>query len=259
MAHCVFDEVMNRHPNADIHWHTMELYHHAIRYPGLNPINPAYTIVAWPGSKDEELTVYEDMKRYCRLHYDKVYIPQHYPDHPNLPAGEHLIDRMYRHAGFEPRYPRRINFRPTLHEVAEARGVINEIDGPYITVNLNGVSSGRALTVEQVQEIAYELAVEVVTGDETVPGCKRADVSFAAWREIIANSELHIGGCTGTKWLAASTQVPQIVIDNSIDPGHLVGLREARIKDDGLISVVPPNDTQAIIEQARAWCHQEAA
>ena len=239
MATAVLAEVRKRHPNDHITWMCLDCYRDVIDG---HPMIDSY--IAWPmfpgiPRTQQELQCWDDMKTYADRMFDELYIPQHYPDHWRAGdnSGVHLIDQMFRHAGFDPVYPRRLTMAP-----------LDVQDTPVwtdVAINTTGVCQGSLWTDDQWTEfkrLCADRTWRVVDGDT-------AGLKWRDWALTINAAYAYVGLDSGGSWLAAATRTPQVVMRSSTNdnPKWLTGFTEARVRDaDEFVELIDPTPAEVI-------------
>lgn len=209
-------------------------------------------VIEWPlvpgrTRISQERERWAEMKAYAAEHFDRVIVPQLFPDHrwEDMPD-VHLMDQMATYATGE-QWPRSytgstvtpIGFRPDPASWLAGRRIVDgsrEALPNVVAVNTFGVTQRRPWIPEHYTELERRLRdVGVVTlrGEADDGGMM---YPLATWQSVIAHSDCYIGLDSGGTWLAASTATPQIVIyhPDPTMPRWLTGLRAARVKQDQL-------------------------
>lgn len=220
MATAVLAEVRRLHPNDQITWICLDEYREVIADLRLIDSYIAWPLIPGIKRQHQELERWAEIKQYAARTFDKVYIPQHYPDHyfTNTRPGLHLIDQMFLNAGLGP-----LDSYSLQHWPSESRWE------SLVTLNSAGVSQGSLWTPAQWDELAkmiQDAGYDVEDGNKS--GC-----TWRQWRKRIGVSSVYVGLDSGGTWLAATTDTPQIVMRSSRNdnPKWLTGFAEARVKD----------------------------
>jgi hypothetical protein len=249
MATAVLAAVRRKHPTDNITWMCLDEYREVLADL---PLIDSY--IAWPltpGIKrqHQELERWTEIKRYAARTFDKVYIPQHYPDHffHNTRPGLHLIDQMFLNAALEPDEDRHVGHYRRDHIVRT--GTI-----PIVALNSQGVCQGSLWTDDRWHELRSKLEA---AGFQTTDG-NTLGVSWRQWGRAIEASSAYVGLDSGGTWLAATTDTPQIVMRASTNdnPKWLTGFTEARIKSPDLFAeLIDPTPDEVFNVLKDRWLH----
>lgn len=241
MATAIANELRLQYPQAHIDWWVFDCFEQWVSVPFVNQ----RCVWQLPGPRQQcELKEWAKLKAHVAQEgYDKVVIPQYYPDHfpRHHDTGQHLIEVMAALAGVQlPERRQLVYVRSRSDSWTAVDWLRIQSPGRYVTANTRGVALGAVWTPQEYSQLAARLRkdkIRLVVSDEPVPGAIYCPCSIGVWQGIIARSIAYVGLDSGGSWLAATTTRPQVVLrsDDNENPYHLTGFIPAKVKDASMV------------------------
>lgn len=237
LATTIIPKIRNLYPDAEIHWHIFK------SFADVAKMNPHIDKVqAWDDKGGfDTMILWERIPVYCAANYDKVFNPQVYPyvDWTKRP-GVCLLQQMTEKAGFQYEKPK---LRLRYGGIGSKERFGAEAGQRLITLNYQSVSQNPLWSDGDVKKIQSLLG-----DDYHVAVGEQCNHSLKDWCTAIASSDMYVGPDSGGTWIAASTDVPQVVTYRSDYPRWLTGLHENVEKDPSLVAYFVDPSVDAVAQ-----------
>lgn len=260
MSTIALREIRERHPYDQITWMIFDQYREvAVHCPLIDDY------IAWPldpkrTRRDQERERWAEMKDYAAAKFDQCYIPQLFPDHRYEDKMHvHLIQQMCDYAGVPYRRGSRIAFNPGQWDMDRLLSKVQWSENyawhgmSILPVSTQSITQPAVWNLEKYEELAEKLSKQgilCVFGDKTIGDWPRFDGTLGEWHSLVEFSFCYVGLDSGSSWLAASTDTPQIVMypDRPTVPRWLVSIKDASIKPSELVHELTTPSVDKVVE-----------
>jgi ADP-heptose:LPS heptosyltransferase len=253
------------YPDADITWICFDSFRDYIKN---NQYVSSY--IAWPlvpgyGRQQQEVQRWNEIKYYAYENFDKVVIPQYWPDHIadwGRDPKETLTDLMVEYAGIGPVEDRRIVYDcdPTDEIKANRFVADNELwdgNGKFICVAPNANSVGKLLKASDYNYLKKYLGNTKVVffgtkNDEPLEfGINGLGTSIGVMYALFKRSRGFIGLASAPAIMYTNLELPMVVLENP----QTFDLHKIRLTTRGMRTkditelIIDPTDIEGLFEK----------